>query len=119
MRAVAVAMLLATFACAPPAPPVPAPSPTAPSPTPPGPTRAPKVDAPAGSGSVPGAVAAPPAGSSTAASTDVQKYGVSFQGVHKRQTVVVGQDGSVRKVYRKVDVTVHAQQVLADLSAAP
>jgi peroxiredoxin len=32
---------------------------------------------------------------------------------------VIGADGNVRKVYRKVDVSVHAQQVLADLSPAP
>jgi len=48
-----------------------------------------------------------------------KKYGVPFEGMHKRQTVVIGTDGNVRKVYRKVDVTVHAQQVLADLSPAP
>jgi peroxiredoxin Q/BCP len=44
-----------------------------------------------------------------------QLYGVPFQGVHKRQTVVIGPDGKVAKVYRSVDVTVHAQQVLSDL----
>jgi peroxiredoxin Q/BCP len=48
-----------------------------------------------------------------------KKYGVPFEGMHKRQTVVIGADGNVRKVYRKVDVMVHAQQVLADLSPAP
>jgi peroxiredoxin Q/BCP len=48
-----------------------------------------------------------------------KKYVVPFEGMHKRQTVVIGADGNVRKVYRKVDVTVHAQQVLADLSPAP
>jgi peroxiredoxin Q/BCP len=48
-----------------------------------------------------------------------KKYSVPFEGMHKRQTIVIGADGNVRKVYRKVDVTVHAQQVLADLSAAP
>jgi peroxiredoxin Q/BCP len=48
-----------------------------------------------------------------------KKYDVPFEGMHKRQTVVIGADGTVRKVYRKVDVAVHAQQVLADLSPAP
>ncbi|HEX8794071.1 MAG TPA: peroxiredoxin [Polyangiaceae bacterium] len=47
-----------------------------------------------------------------------KKYGVPFEGMHKRQTVVIGADGNVRKVYRKVDVTVHAQQVLADVAPA-
>lgn len=45
-----------------------------------------------------------------------KKYGVPFEGHHARQTFVVGPDGKVRKVYRKVDVTVHASQVLADLT---
>jgi len=48
-----------------------------------------------------------------------KKYAVPFEGMHKRQTIVIGADGNVRKVYRKVDVTVHAQQVLADISPAP
>jgi thioredoxin-dependent peroxiredoxin len=48
-----------------------------------------------------------------------KKYSVPFEGMHKRQTIVIGADGNVRKVYRKVDVMVHAQQVLADLSPAP
>ncbi len=43
-------------------------------------------------------------------------YGVPFEGHHRRQTIVVGPDGKVRNVYRKVDVTVHAAQVLADLN---
>jgi peroxiredoxin Q/BCP len=43
-------------------------------------------------------------------------YGVPFSGHHQRQTFVVGADGNVAKVYRKVDVTVHAAQVLEDLS---
>jgi peroxiredoxin Q/BCP len=46
-----------------------------------------------------------------------KKYGVPFEGHHARQTFVVGPDGNVRKVYRKVDVTAHADQVLADLAA--
>jgi peroxiredoxin Q/BCP len=43
-------------------------------------------------------------------------YGVPFEGRHHRETFVIGVDGSVRKVYRQVDVSVHAQQVLADLT---
>jgi peroxiredoxin Q/BCP len=43
-------------------------------------------------------------------------YGVPFQGRHHRETFVIGPDGAFRKVYREVDVTVHAQQVLADVS---
>jgi peroxiredoxin Q/BCP len=44
-------------------------------------------------------------------------YGVPFEGYHKRQTIVIGADGKVRKVYRKVDVAVHAQEILGDLGA--
>jgi len=43
---------------------------------------------------------------------------VPFEGRHRRQTIVVGADGIVRNVYRKVDVTVHAAQILEDLSHA-
>ncbi len=45
-----------------------------------------------------------------------RSYGVPFEGRHRRQTIVIGPDGKVRKVYRTVDVTVHAQQVLDDLT---
>jgi peroxiredoxin Q/BCP len=45
-------------------------------------------------------------------------FGVPFEGYHHRQTFVIGPDGNVRKVYRKVDVTVHAQQILDDLTHA-
>jgi peroxiredoxin Q/BCP len=45
-------------------------------------------------------------------------YGVPFSGHHQRQTFVVGADGVVVKVYRKVDVTVHAAQILDDLNHA-
>ncbi len=48
-----------------------------------------------------------------------KKYGVPFESYHQRQTFVIGADGKVRKVYRKVDVTVHAQEILADLSPTP
>lgn len=43
-------------------------------------------------------------------------YGVPFAGHHQRQTIVIGADGNVLKVYRKVDVAVHASQVLDDLT---
>jgi peroxiredoxin Q/BCP len=43
-------------------------------------------------------------------------YGVPFAVYHQRQTFVIGPDGNVLKVYRKVDVTVHAAQVLGDLN---
>lgn len=45
-------------------------------------------------------------------------FGVPFEGYHQRQTIVIGPDGTVRKVYRKVDVTQHAQQILDDLTHA-
>ncbi|MGA3119430.1 MAG: peroxiredoxin [Polyangiaceae bacterium] len=45
-----------------------------------------------------------------------RSYGVPFEGHHRRQTIVIGPDGKVRKVYRTVDVTVHAQQILDDLT---
>jgi peroxiredoxin Q/BCP len=47
-----------------------------------------------------------------------KRFGVPFDGVHARQTVVIGPDGTVRKVYRHVDVTIHAKQILADLTGA-
>jgi peroxiredoxin Q/BCP len=43
-------------------------------------------------------------------------YGVPFQGHHQRQTFIIGADGTVLRAYRKVDVTVHAKQVLDDLT---
>jgi peroxiredoxin Q/BCP len=46
-----------------------------------------------------------------------RSYGVPFEQFHQRQTIVIGADGRVRKVYRKVDVGVHAQQILDDLSS--
>jgi len=45
-------------------------------------------------------------------------FGVPFDVMHKRQTIVVGPDGVVRKVYRHVDVSVHAKQILDDLTGA-
>jgi peroxiredoxin Q/BCP len=46
-----------------------------------------------------------------------RSYSVPFQGRHHRETFVIGSDGNVRKAYRQVDVTMHAQQILADLTA--
>jgi thioredoxin-dependent peroxiredoxin len=43
-------------------------------------------------------------------------YGVPFSGYHQRQTFVVDAAGNVLKVYRTVDVTVHAAQILGDLN---
>ena len=43
-------------------------------------------------------------------------FGVPFQGGHSaRQSFVIGADGLVKKIYRTVDVTVHAQEILNDL----
>jgi thioredoxin-dependent peroxiredoxin len=47
-----------------------------------------------------------------------RSYNVPFQGHHHRETFVIGSDGNVRKAYRQVDVAVHAQQILGDLTAA-
>ena len=43
-------------------------------------------------------------------------FGVPFEGYHKRQTIEIGPDGNVKKVYRTVDVSQHAQQILDDLT---
>jgi peroxiredoxin Q/BCP len=45
-------------------------------------------------------------------------YGVPFAGHHSRQTIIVGADGKILKAYRKVDVTVHAVQILDALKSA-
>jgi peroxiredoxin Q/BCP len=45
-----------------------------------------------------------------------KRFGVPFTSYHARQTFVIGADGTVRKVYRKVDVSTHAQQILEDLA---
>jgi len=43
-------------------------------------------------------------------------FGVPVEeGYTSRQSFVIGADGNVKKVYRKVDVTVHAQEILADV----
>ena len=36
------------------------------------------------------------------------------RGFLARQTIVIGKDGNVKKIYREVDVTKHAEQILAD-----
>ncbi len=45
-----------------------------------------------------------------------KSYGVPFQGYTGRQSFVIGKDGNVKKIYRTVDVTAHAQQILADVN---
>lgn len=50
--------------------------------------------------------------------TIAHAYGVDDSyGVLARDTIVVGADGHVRKVYRSVDVTKHVAEVLADLES--
>ena len=46
------------------------------------------------------------------------KFGVPMMmgTMTSRQSFVIGADGNVKKIYRDVDVTVHAQQILSDLS---
>ena len=45
-------------------------------------------------------------------------YGVPVRvGFYSRQTFVIGADGKVKKIYRDVDVSKHAAEVLADLSS--
>src|SRR5438309_2818145 len=47
-----------------------------------------------------------------------KSYGVGKTfGMLDRQTIVVGADGNVKKIYRAVDVTKHANEVLADLKS--
>ncbi len=46
------------------------------------------------------------------------KYGVPMtMGFIKRQSFVVGPDGNVKKIYRSVDVTKHAQEIAADTAS--
>ena len=43
-------------------------------------------------------------------------YGVPFNGGYAgRQSFVIGADGNVKKIYRKVDVKVHAQEIAGDV----
>ena len=45
------------------------------------------------------------------------KFGVPMHlGFESRQSFVIGADGNVKKIYRDVDVTVHAKQIEGDLS---
>ncbi|HEY8079500.1 MAG TPA: peroxiredoxin [Labilithrix sp.] len=47
-----------------------------------------------------------------------RQYGVgSTFGMLDRQTVIIGADGNVKKIYRSVDVSKHASEVLADLAS--
>jgi thioredoxin-dependent peroxiredoxin len=47
-------------------------------------------------------------------------FGVPVHDGHiARQSFVVGPDGLVKKIYRKVDVTVHAQEIMADVTSLP
>ena len=43
-------------------------------------------------------------------------FGVPLNGTHmSRQTIVIGADGNVKRIYRTVDVTKHAAEISADL----
>jgi peroxiredoxin Q/BCP len=45
-----------------------------------------------------------------------KSFGVPFtDGYAARQSFVIGSDGNVKKIYRKVDVTVHAREIQSDL----
>ena len=47
-----------------------------------------------------------------------KKFGVgSTLGFTQRQSFVIGADGNIKKIYRSVDVTVHAQQIQDDLKS--
>ncbi len=47
-----------------------------------------------------------------------RSYGVGKTfGMLQRQTVVIGADGNVKKIYRDVDVSKHAAEVLADVQS--
>jgi peroxiredoxin Q/BCP len=43
------------------------------------------------------------------------KFGVPFNKVAQRQTFVIGKDGTMKKIYRKVDVAGHSGAVLGDV----
>jgi len=45
-----------------------------------------------------------------------KSFGVPFKGYTARQTFIIGADGNVKKIYRTVDVTKHAQEIQLDLS---
>jgi peroxiredoxin Q/BCP len=42
--------------------------------------------------------------------------GVEYTGILARQTIVIAPDGRVKKIYRTVDVTTHAREILGDVS---
>ena len=44
------------------------------------------------------------------------KFGVPFTVFHSRQSFVIGPDGNVKKIYRKVDVGVHDKEILGDVT---
>ena len=44
------------------------------------------------------------------------KFGVPFSKVAQRQTFVIGKDGTMKKIYRKVDVAGHSGAVMSDVS---
>ncbi|HWL85540.1 MAG TPA: peroxiredoxin [Polyangiaceae bacterium] len=47
-----------------------------------------------------------------------KSFGVAFEGgMAARETVVIGADGNVKKIYRTVDVTKHATEISKDLSS--
>ncbi len=47
-----------------------------------------------------------------------KKFGVGTTlGFTQRQSFVIGADGNIKKIYRTVDVTVHAQQIQDDLKS--
>ncbi len=47
-----------------------------------------------------------------------KKFGVGTTfGFTQRQSFVIGADGNIKKIYRSVDVTVHAQQIQDDLKS--
>ena len=43
-------------------------------------------------------------------------FGVPMAGgLHARQTIVLGSDGTIRRIFRKVDVAIHAREVIEAL----
>ena len=46
-----------------------------------------------------------------------KSFGVPVKNIISRQTIVIGADGNVKKIYRSVDVQTHAAQILADLKS--
>jgi thioredoxin-dependent peroxiredoxin len=47
-----------------------------------------------------------------------KSFGVPFRmGFVSRQTIVIGEDGNVKRIYRDVDVTKHADEIATDIGA--